>query len=129
VKEAHFASFRRAVAQGVPIAMGTDSGVGPHGTNAEELALMVEGGLSPMEAIVATTRTAAACACLGHLTGTLEPGKRADLLVVDGDPLADIRLLQDQSRLAVIMKDGQLFKNTLAAAAPQALPAVVSRER
>jgi imidazolonepropionase-like amidohydrolase len=113
VKEAHAASFRLAVERGVPIAMGTDTGVGPHGSNAEELKLMVEAGMTPMEAIVATTRTAAACANLGHLTGTLEPGKRADLLAVNGDPLADIAVLQDRDNLALIMKDGQPFKNEL----------------
>src|SRR5262249_30939143 len=58
VKEAHFANFRMAVAEGVRVAMGTDSGVGPHGSNAEELRLMVEAGMSPMAAIVAATGTA-----------------------------------------------------------------------
>jgi imidazolonepropionase-like amidohydrolase len=62
VKAAHQASFRRAVELGCPIAMGTDTGVGPHGTNAEELAVMVELGMTPMAAIVATTSTAAECA-------------------------------------------------------------------
>ena len=114
VKEAHFASFRRAVARGVRIAMGTDSGVGPHGYNAEELTLMVEAGMTPMQAIVASTRTAAECVCLASETGTLEPGKRADLLVVEGDPLSDITILQEKTRLSLIMKDGQPFKNTLA---------------
>jgi imidazolonepropionase-like amidohydrolase len=113
VKEAHVASFRLAVERGVTIAMGTDSGVGPHGTNAEELQRMVEGGMTPMQAIVATTKTAAACVCLGHLTGTLEPGKRADVLAVDGDPLADIAVLQDRARLRLILKDGQVHKNVL----------------
>ncbi len=61
VMDDHRASFRRAVQSGVRIAMGTDSGVGPHGHNAEELALMVEGGLTPMQAIVATTKTASEC--------------------------------------------------------------------
>jgi imidazolonepropionase-like amidohydrolase len=112
VIEAHRASFRLAVERGVKIAMGTDSGVGPHGSNAEELQLMVELGMTPMQAIVAATGTAAACACLGHLTGTLQPGKRADVLAVDGDPLQDITVLQDRARLRLIMKDGQAFKNT-----------------
>jgi imidazolonepropionase-like amidohydrolase len=118
VKQAHFESFRMAVAKGAPIAMGTDTGVGPHGTNAEELALMVEAGMTPMQAIVATTRTAAECCRLDSLTGTLEPGKRADLLVVDGDPLSDIAVLQDRDRLAVIIKDGAVFKNALSARVP-----------
>ena len=61
VLEAHQASFRYAVEQGVKIAMGTDMGVGPHGPNAEELELMVKNGLTPMQAIVAVTRNAAEC--------------------------------------------------------------------
>ncbi|MCA1644804.1 MAG: amidohydrolase family protein [Chloroflexi bacterium] len=107
----HQASFRLAVERGVRIAMGTDTGVGPHGTNAEELELMVEAGMTPMQAIVATTRTAAECMRIAHLTGTLEVGKRADVLGVDGDPLADISLLQDQARLALIVRDGTPFKS------------------
>jgi imidazolonepropionase-like amidohydrolase len=106
----HQASFRLAVERGVRVAMGTDTGVGPHGTNAEELERMVEGGMTPMQAIVATTKTAAECARIAHLTGTLEIGKRADILGVDGDPLADIRILQDKDRLALIVRDGQVFK-------------------
>ena len=110
VMAAHQASFRLAVERGVRIAMGTDTGVGPHGTNAEELERMVEGGLTPMQAIVATTRTAAECTRISHLTGTLEVGKRADILGVDGDPLSDIKVLQDKTRLALIVKDGQAVK-------------------
>jgi len=106
----HQASFRLAVERGVRIAMGTDTGVGPHGSNAEELQCMVEGGMTPMQAIVATTKSAAECTRISHLTGTLVAGKRADLLAVDGDPLADIRILQDAARLKLIMRDGRTFK-------------------
>jgi imidazolonepropionase-like amidohydrolase len=113
VKDAHVRSFRAAVERGVPIAMGTDSGVGEHGTNAEELQLMVEGGLTPLQAITATTGVAADCVRLGHLTGRLSEGKRADLLVVDGDPLADITILQDRASLQLLMKDGVIVKNLL----------------
>ena len=118
VKEAHLASFRLALAMGAPIAMGTDTGVGPHGSNAEELAVMVEAGMTPMQALVATTQTAAECCGLGHLTGTLAPGKRADLLVVDGDPLADISILQNRDNLALIVKDGDVYKDRLTQRVP-----------
>src|SRR5919201_3721251 len=68
VLETHQKMFSMALKMGVPIAMGTDTGVGEHGSNAEELALMVKLGMTPMQAIVATTKTAAACARLGKLT-------------------------------------------------------------
>jgi imidazolonepropionase-like amidohydrolase len=111
VMAAHQASFRLAVERGVRIAMGTDTGVGPHGSNAEELERMVEGGMTPMQAIVATTQSAAECTRIAHLTGTLEVGKRADVLGVDGDPLADIRVLQNKDKLSLIMRDGLAFKS------------------
>jgi len=100
--------------------MGTDSGVGPHGHNAEELERMVEGGMTPMQAIVATTKTASECIHMQQDVGTLEPGKLADLLVVDGDPLADIKLLQDKQRLRLIMQGGRAHKNALGSNAPAA---------
>jgi imidazolonepropionase-like amidohydrolase len=113
VIEQHQASFRYAVERGVRIAMGTDTGVGVHGTNAGELALMVECGMTPMQAIVATTKTAAECGRFDTLTGTLEPGKRADILAVRGDPLADVSVLEEKESFALIMKDGEAFKNEL----------------
>jgi imidazolonepropionase-like amidohydrolase len=85
--DVHRDSFRRAVAAGVKVAMGTDSGVTPHGRNLEELALMEQGGMSPAEVLVATSRTAAELMGLEKDSGTIEAGKRADLVVVDGDPL------------------------------------------
>ncbi len=104
--ETHRRAFEMALSLGVPIAMGTDTGVGPHGTNAEELSLMVRYGMTPMQAIVAATRTAAACVRLADQIGTLEPGKRADLIGVRGDPLADIGVLAEPGRLELVMKDG-----------------------
>ncbi len=112
VVEAHRRSFRMAVEKGLKIAMGTDTGVGPHGTNAEEIAVMVENGMTPMQAIVATTRTAAECARVDTLVGTIEPGKRADLVGVRGDPLANIALFKDQSCVAFVMKDGAVHKRS-----------------
>jgi imidazolonepropionase-like amidohydrolase len=83
VIEAHKQSFRRAVEAGVKVAMGTDSGVGKHGENARELQLMVENGMTPMQAIVASTATAAQLLHLENQVGTLEVGKLADIVVVD----------------------------------------------
>ena len=111
VMEHHRANFTRAVKAGVRIAMGTDSGVGPHGYNAEELERMVIGVMTPMDAIVASTKTASECIHASQETGTVEAGKAADLLLVDGDPLADIKVLQDKARLALIMKAGAAHKD------------------
>ncbi len=115
VMATHRESFRRAVEAGVKVAMGTDSGVGPHGGNARELGLMVEhGGMSAMEAIVASTRSAAELLHLDHQLGTLTAGKLADLLLVDGDPLADIHVIEDANRLALILKGGVPVREQLA---------------
>ena len=83
--ETHRDSFRRALAAGVPIAMGTDSPVMPHGHNLEELALMVEYGMTPEQSLQAATWTAARLMRLDGDSGSIEPGKRADLVVLDGD--------------------------------------------
>ncbi len=88
VVDAHRSAFRKAVEAGLRIAMGTDSGVAPHGANLRELALMVEGGMRPADALVATTRSAAELLGLERDLGTIEAGKLADLVVVEGDPYA-----------------------------------------
>jgi imidazolonepropionase-like amidohydrolase len=103
VIEVHTESIRRAIEAGVKIAMGTDSGVCPHGQNARELGLMADCGMSPTDALVATTRTAAELLGVGDELGTLEAGKRADLVVVDGDPL-ELDKLPD--RIGQVWKDG-----------------------
>ena len=113
VIEANAESFRAAHEAGVRIAMGTDAGVGKHGTNAWELELMTLLGMSPLEAIVATTKTASECIHMAGEVGTLEAGKLADLLVVDGDPLDDITILQDPGRLLLIMQGGRAHKDAL----------------
>ncbi|HEU0026020.1 MAG TPA: amidohydrolase family protein [Ktedonobacterales bacterium] len=102
----HRASFRRAVEAGVKVAMGTDAGVGPHGENAREVVLMAQHGMTPMQAIVATTSTAATLLHLDSAVGTLAPGKLADILVVDGDPLADIAIIADPACRALVLKGG-----------------------
>jgi len=105
VIEAHRESIRRAVAPGVRIAMGTDSGVGPHGSNLRELQLMHEVGMTPESVLEATTSSAARLLGLDDELGTIEVGKRADLVVVDGDPL-DFAGLRD--RVEQVWKDGRL---------------------
>jgi imidazolonepropionase-like amidohydrolase len=104
VMDAHTASAKAAIAAGVKVAMGTDSGVVPHGQNTRELGLMVDCGMSPLDALVATTKTAAELMGLEDELGTLEPGKRADLVLIEGDPLADVGALGTQVRQ--VWKDG-----------------------
>lgn len=108
----HAQSFRRALESGVTIAFGTDSGVGPHGQNAEELELMVECGMSPMDALVSATSSAARLLGIDARLGSVEPGKIADLLLVDGDPVAAIGVLRDTNNITMVMKDGEVFKDS-----------------
>ena len=96
----------RAHAAGVPIIFGTDSGVYPHGDNAKQFPIMVERGMTPMEAIKAATSVAAKYIGWDDV-GAIEPGRYADIIAVSGDPIADIRVLQDVS---VVIKGGQRFK-------------------
>jgi imidazolonepropionase-like amidohydrolase len=86
VTAAHADAFARAVAAGVRVAMGTDSGVGPHGSNLDELPLMAAGGMTPAQVLTATTRSAAELLHLADETGTLRPGMLADIVVLAGDP-------------------------------------------
>jgi imidazolonepropionase-like amidohydrolase len=86
VMASHADAFARAVAAGVKIAMGTDSGVGPHGSNLDELPLMAAGGLTPAQVLTATTCSAAELLRLADETGTIRPGMRADIVVLAGDP-------------------------------------------
>ena len=104
VIEVHTESIRRAIAAGVKVAMGTDSGVCPHGAERTGArARWPTAACHPTDALVATTRTAADLLGLSDELGTLEPGKRADLVVVDGDPL-ELDKLPD--RIAQVWKDG-----------------------
>ncbi len=118
VVESHKQSFRMAVEAGVKIAMGTDSGVGRHGGNARELQLMVENGMTPMQAIVASTSSAARLLHLDQQLGMLEEGKLADVIIVDGDVLADISTIADPANVKLVLKGGRAAKNTLDVAVP-----------
>jgi imidazolonepropionase-like amidohydrolase len=97
------AVVRKAVQRGVRIVFGTDSGVYPHGLNARQLASYVRCGMRPLEAIRAATVVAAECLGWSDRVGTVAPGRFADLVAVDGDPLADITLLE---RPAAVLKGG-----------------------
>ena len=97
-------SLQKAVPRGVKIAFGTDAGVSRHGRNADEFELMVKNGMTAAAAIEAATVNAAALLGLDDV-GTLEPGKRADLIAVEGDPLADVTVLK---RVPFVLKDGRV---------------------
>ena len=114
VVEVHSESIAKAHEAGVKIAMGTDCVVVPHGQNLRELGLMCEAGLSPMESIVASTQTAAECLGWEADIGTLEAGKFADVVICQGDPLANIRILEDNANIALVMKGGRVLKDTRA---------------
>lgn len=113
VIEAHKESFTKAYKAGVKIAMGTDAGVMKHGTNLRELGLMEKGGMSPMDTIVASTKTAAECMGWDEKLGTIEQGKLADLIVVKGNPLEDINSLAENDTIQFVLKDGITEKNLL----------------
>jgi imidazolonepropionase-like amidohydrolase len=98
-----FDAFRLAAEAGVKVAMGTDCPVAPHGTNLRELVHMAAHGLTPEQALVAATSSAAELMGLQGELGTLEPGKRADVVVVDGDPF-DFDTLPE--RVEQVWKDG-----------------------
>jgi imidazolonepropionase-like amidohydrolase len=100
-------SFKLAVDGGVRIALGTDAGVMRHGTNGREFGLMVRYGMTPMQAIVAGTSSGATLLGLEREIGTIAVGKRADIVAVRGDPLANIQVLETVS---FVMKDGRVFK-------------------
>lgn len=111
--DVHIESVELAIKEGVRIVAGTDAGGFVHGDNARELELMVEKGMSTMLAIQSATGYAAECCGIGKETGTIKAGKQADILAVDGDPLANISVLRDRSKLALIMKGGDAYANQL----------------
>ena len=104
-------SHRRAIAAGVKIAFGTDTGVSKHGDNAQEFALMVAAGMTPAQAIKAATVNAAEALDRPGL-GRIAPGLAADIIAVEGDPLADVRELED---VDFVMKGGMIVKQGAAA--------------
>jgi len=105
-----------AVANGVPIALGTDAGVGAHGANGHEFTLMVEwGGMTPMQSIVAGTMSGAKLLGWDNRIGSLTAGKLADVVAVPGNPLQDIKVME---RPVFVMKNGVVYKSSLAIVVP-----------
>ena len=101
-------NFEKAHKAGVNVAYGTDSGISPHGTNAEEAVLMVEAGMSEMDVLVSATINAADLIDMSDSIGTIETGKFADIIAVDNSPLENIEELLD---VDFVMKGGKIFKD------------------
>jgi imidazolonepropionase-like amidohydrolase len=101
-------SLRQLVPRGVKIAFGTDAGVSRHGRNADEFELMVANGMTPAQALQAATVNAADLLRLSDEIGTIEPGKSADIIAVDGDPLSDVTVLK---QVDFVMARGDVVRN------------------
>jgi imidazolonepropionase-like amidohydrolase len=98
-----------AAARGIKIGLGTDAGVGVHGTNAEEFVLMVKGGMKPIDALRAGTSVDAELFGIANEVGTLEAGKLADVVAVPGNPVEDIAQTRN---VFFVMQGGRIVKNT-----------------
>jgi imidazolonepropionase-like amidohydrolase len=114
-KAARRDSLKRALAQRVRIAFGTDAGVYPHGRNAEQLGILVEWGMRPIDALRSATSVAAGLLGLEGKIGTLEPGKLADVIAVPGDALRDVRATE---RVFFVMKEGAVVRDDRASHSP-----------
>src|SRR5437588_752851 len=100
-------NFTKALRAGVKLSFGTDAGVCPHGLNARQFAFMVKYGMTPLEAIQSATVSAADLLGKSDLLGSIQPGKYADIIAVSGNPLEDIRLLEN---VKFVMKEGKIYK-------------------
>lgn len=114
---AAFASHQRAIAAGVKIAFGTDTGVSKHGDNAQEFALLVKAGMSPAEALKTATVNAADALGRSSSIGTIAPGKDADIVAVTGSPLEDVARME---KIDFVMRHGTVYKTKATGAAPLA---------
>jgi imidazolonepropionase-like amidohydrolase len=101
-------TFRRALDKGVIIGLGTDAAVYPHGRNAEEFHLMADLGMTPIQTLRAGTSIDAELLGITKMTGSLEPGKLADIVVMPGDPTSNIR---NTEKVFFVMKEGVVYRN------------------
>jgi len=106
--EAQRENFRKAVKAGIKLAFGTDAGVCPYGIDAKQFAFMVKYGMTPMQAIQSATSAAADLIGRSNEFGSIKPGKYADVVAVNGDPLKDVSLLEN---VQFVMKDGKVYKH------------------
>ncbi|MGC9517337.1 MAG: amidohydrolase family protein [Methanomicrobiales archaeon] len=111
IVDIHRQNIIKAYQMGVKIVMGTDCGIAPHGNNLQELGLLCDVGMSPMESIMAGTKNAAKCLGWEDQIGTLEQGKLADIVICKKDPLKDIDVLADHKNIIMVIKDGVVVKN------------------
>jgi imidazolonepropionase-like amidohydrolase len=114
VGQAQRETFQKAVKAGVKMAFGTDAGVYPHGDNAKQFATMVKYGMTPAQAIRTATQSSADLIGRSKDVGTIEVGKYADIIAVQGDPLQDVTVLQS---VGFVMKGGTVYKDKLAGTA------------
>jgi imidazolonepropionase-like amidohydrolase len=121
LQEHHAESLRRAFSAGVKIAAGTDAGGHGHPSNAIEIECLVKAGLTPLQALRAATGWAAECLGRESDFGTVKKGKLADLIVVAGDPLDDVKILQEPERIALVLKGGEVAADRMPKVSPQRL--------
>lgn len=100
-------NFTKTLRAGVKMSFGTDAGVCPHGINARQFAFMVKYGMTPLQAIQSATVSAADLLGKSDLLGSLQPGKYADIIAISGNPLEDVRLLEN---VKFVMKEGKVYK-------------------
>jgi imidazolonepropionase-like amidohydrolase len=106
-------NIARAIQRGIPVAMGTDAGVSPHGANAQELQWMVELGMKPLDAITSATSNAARLLGLDDVTGAIRAGLQADLLALTSNPADDVSVLGRPENIRLIIQSGQVRKDLL----------------